>query len=230
MKMVNICGHTFVDEFLSANSTIIDCGANHGDFSDWISKHHTDASIYAFEPDLRLFQKLPKLERTIFYPLAVTGAGKPLSLMLGEARCSTAYFSERVGQNSVEVESVKLEDFCNEKCISRVDLLKLDVEGAEIDILIELSAEFLSNIGQITVEFHDFIQKSEVPRIRKVIEKLINNGFFFFQISRQDYADVLFVNSNIYRLTKFDVLKIYLIKYYRGLCRKIHRLINSSQK
>ena len=37
----------------------------------------------------------------------------------------------------------------------RVDLVKLDVEGAEIDVLREANASDLNSWCQLTVEFHD---------------------------------------------------------------------------
>ena len=37
----------------------------------------------------------------------------------------------------------------------RVDLVKLDVEGAEIDVLREANASDLNSCCQLTVEFHD---------------------------------------------------------------------------
>ena len=37
----------------------------------------------------------------------------------------------------------------------RVDLVKLDVEGAEIDVLREANASDLNSYCQLTVEFHD---------------------------------------------------------------------------
>lgn len=223
MILKNVCGHSFVSNFLHNEALIFDCGANHGDFSAWFSKNH-NAVIHAFEPDPRLFPKLPKLRQATFYPMAVSGTGKPLTLMLGDTRCSTAFFSEKPGQSSVRVDSVRLEQFCKDMDIVHIDLIKLDVEGAEIEILNGLSMELLSNVGQITVEFHDFLQKEEMPRIRKVIDKLKAQGFFYICFSHSDYSDVLFINKRICNLTWMAVLKIYGAKYYRGLQRIIGRL------
>lgn len=223
MLIKNICGHSFAANLIKPNPLILDCGANRGEFSIWFNRNY-DAAIYAFEPDPRLFPKLPVLKQTTFYPNAVSGTGDPLTLRLGETRCSTAFFSEKADQNTAVVDSVRLEQFCMEKNIQNIDLLKLDVEGAEIGVLESLSIGFLSKVGQITVEFHDFIQKSELPDIRKVIDRLKKAGFFYIRFSHYDHSDVLFVNKSLFRLTWFDVLNVYAIKYLRGLKRTTRRM------
>ncbi len=41
--------------------------------------------------------------------------------------------------------------------VDRIDLLKIDIEGAEIGMFDDCTDEELSSIGQITVEFHAFL-------------------------------------------------------------------------
>lgn len=225
MHLVNVCGHSFLRGLLCDKAIVLDCGANHGDFSGWIS-NNLNAVVHAFEPDPRLFSKLPPLPRVHFYPLAVSGSGRSLRLMLGEARCSTACFCENPGQQATIVDSVRLDQFCLKHSMSRIDLIKMDVEGAEIGILASLSNEFLSNVGQLTVEFHDFIQKNETSRIRNVILKLKNAGFFYIRFSFFDYADVLFINKNIHHLSWSDISLICGVKYLQGLRRMVRRKFN----
>ncbi|PXF56040.1 MAG: hypothetical protein C4B57_00895 [Deltaproteobacteria bacterium] len=225
MKIERVCGHSFSRDLLGNPAVVFDCGANHGEFSKWISEN-ANGIVHGFEPDPRLFPDLPSLSNTHFHHIAVSGTGDPLRLKLGEARDSSAYFSEKIEQESIVVESIKLDEFCRENSITRVDLIKLDVEGAEIEILTNLPEEFLRNIGQITVEFHDFIQKADQPRIRNVISKLRNSGFFCVKFSHHDYSDVLCINTKIYSIVWWQILYIYIIKYFNGLLRLARRRLN----
>ena len=222
MEIERVCGHSFSKDLLGNSAVVLDCGANHGEFSKWISENW-NAVVHGFEPDSRLFPQLPSLPNTHFHHIAVSGTGDPLTLRLGEARCSSAFFSEKTGQKSILVGSIKLDEFCRKNSITKVDLIKLDVEGAELEILNNLPKKFLRNIGQITVEFHDFIQKADEPSICDVISKLRKSGFFCVKFSHHNYSDVLCINTKIHSITWWQILNIYILKYLRGLFRLMRR-------
>ena len=222
MQIERVCGHSFFRELLENPAVVLDCGANQGEFSRWISKN-CNAVVHGFEPDPLLFPDLPSLPNAHFHHVAISGTGGPLTLNLGETRCSSAYFSEKSGQKSILVESIKLDEFCREHSITRVDLVKLDVEGAELGILINLPEAFLRNIGQITVEFHDFIQKSDVPYIRDIISKMQKLGFLCVKFSHYDYSDVLCVNTKIHSMAWWQIVYVYILKYFHGLKRMSRR-------
>ena len=228
MQIIKICGHSFAKNILNPRPMILDCGANYGAFSKWISEH-CNATIHGFEPDPRLFPNLPSLPDVHFYPLAVSATGEPLRLRLGEARCSTTIFSEKPDQQATVVDSVRLDQFCRMHSILGVDMIKIDVEGAEVAILNNLPTEFLSNIGQITVEFHDFLQKDQIPDIKNVITKLKSCGFFCIKFSYHDYSDVLCINKKKHAISGFDIALIYAKKYVRGIVRITRRKLGMSQ-
>lgn len=222
MELINVCGHTFVKGFLGAIPLVIDCGANHGVFSMCLAKDHS-AIVYGFEPDPRLFPILPEVENVSFFNLAVSGSGANLMLRLGEAKCSSAYFSEEPGQSIVEVKSIKLNDFFSENKLNNIDLLKLDIEGAEIEVLEKLPFEFLAAVGQITVEFHDFLNKAEVPRIQRVVQKMQGHGFYFIKLSYYDYSDCLFINTKAHPISLVAKIDFLFRKYYFGVKRVLVR-------
>lgn len=223
MELINVCGHTFVKDFLGATPSVIDCGANYGAFATCLAKEHL-ATVYGFEPDPRLFPVLPELENVKFFNLAVSGSGENLILNLGEENCSSAYFSEGTGQGAVAVKSTTLNDFCGEKKLKKIDLLKLDIEGAEIEVLDKLPFEFLSTvIGQITVEFHDFLDKAEVPRIQGVVRRVKACGFYFVKLSHHDYSNCLFINTKAHPVGSVAKINFLFKKYYFGIKRILKR-------
>jgi FkbM family methyltransferase len=228
MKIVNVCGHSFIKDLLGEQALVLDCGANRGEFSSWIAGN-CKATVHGFEPDFRLFPNLPVLSGVYYYPLAISSTGESLTLRLGEERCSTACFSEKPDQPFAVVDSVKLDEFCLANSLSRIDIIKMDIEGAEIDALSNLASDFLDNVGQITVEFHDFIRKDDLPRIREVISRLKKCGFFCIRFSYHDYADVLCINTKVHPLSWSDFLCIYVQKYYRGVARILCRMLGTNR-
>ncbi len=223
LKIINILGHSFLHSIAVMAETCIDCGANHGEFTLWLSQN-TKSSIWAFEPDPRLFAKLPQLSRAQFVRKAVDGTSGKMLLNLGQDRCSSFVYRESGKQERVWVEKVSLDAFCQENRIKTIDLLKLDIEGAELPVLEETSDELLSKTKQITVEFHDFIRKDDVPRIRRAIKRLQALGFLFVRFSHFTYGDCLFLNMRQLRITSSDRLKIILLgKYLPGIQRFLKR-------
>ena len=224
MQFKRVCEHSFLQNLLGNPAVVLDCGANHGDFSRWISDN-CSAVVHGFEPDPRLFPELPILRNVEFHPVAISATGKPLELNLGMKRCGTAYFPEYPEQETVIVKSIKLDEFCDRHSISHIDLIKMDIEGSEIEVLNGLPDDFLKKIGQITVEFHDFIDKSDLPRIHYIISKLHDLGFMKYQYSYSDHSDILFINQNIHKIKNFEKIMLIIIKYFTGITRLINRYI-----
>lgn len=218
MELINVCGHTFVKELLGTNPLVIDCGTNYGIFSSCLAKEHL-ATVYGFEPDPRLFPLLPKMENVKFFNLAVTGSGTSLNLNLGEEQCSSAYFSKETGQTTVAVDSTQLNGFYQENQLNKIDLLKLDIEGAEIEVLEKLPYKFLTAISQISVEFHDFLDKAELPKIQCVVKRLQRYGFHFLKLSHNDYSDCLFINTKLHPVNLITKIALLFKKYYFGIKR-----------
>lgn len=220
MDLMRLCGHSFVRDFIGTTPIVLDCGANRGIFSTELAGR-CRATVYGFEPDPRLFRGLPEVENVRFYDLAVSAFAEDMTLNLGMESCSSARFSEGEEQTSVVVKTAQLDAFCREKSLSRIDLLKLDIEGSEIEVLGGLPQALLAVTGQITVEFHDFLDIAERPRIRQVIRSLQASGFHFIRFSHHDYSDCLFVNSRQHPLGAMARIELLFKKYYRGISRKL---------
>jgi hypothetical protein len=79
--------------------------------------------------------------------------------------------------------------------ITKIDLLKLDIEGAEFDLIAVTPNQILQRISQIAVEFHDF---KPAFRNRELFEnardRLIALGFICCNMAFRTNGDVLFLN------------------------------------
>lgn len=76
----------------------------------------------------------------------------------------------------------------------RIDLLKMDIEGAEYDVLEDLLATDLW-VGQILVEFHHRSRAGWLGRTRRALEQLRGAGYRLFEVAPtgEEYS---FVNQN----------------------------------
>ena len=65
--------------------------------------------------------------------------------------------------------------------------IKVDAEGAEFDILENISEDMLKTISKIVIEYHIF-EENSIKRLENIMEKFEKNGF---KITKNPYSDTL---------------------------------------
>ena len=93
-------------------------------------------------------------------------------------------------------------------------MLKVDIEGAEIDMFNSTDDKVLKKINQITVEFHDFKKKDDKPVVRLINKRLASLGFIPVAYSKpsHEYYDMFFVNKDL--LNAYEILLIYFLRFF----------------
>jgi FkbM family methyltransferase len=147
---------------------VIDIGANIGLFSIYAALNGAK-KVYSFEPNHQAFLTLCKsieangLEDVIKpFNLAVSSKDNDTLLIprISSPYNSTKELSEVMDQRDFEeVKTISLTSILANNNIENVDLLKMDCEGAEYDILYNLSSDHFSNIRSIRLEHHKREQK-----------------------------------------------------------------------
>ena len=165
---------------------IIDCGSNIGLSVIYFKKLYPKAKIIAFEADPNIYQiqleNLKRFENIELKNKAIWIDNKGVQMHPNQA--DGGYVSQ---EGKVHVKSERLKDVLNNQ--KKIDLLKLDVEGAEFD-LIEDCREHLSIVKKLFVEIHTFQrEKQKVSRLIEVIEKA---GFRYFIENANDQKSPLF--------------------------------------
>lgn len=84
--------------------------------------------------------------------------------------------------NSIKVPIRKLSTVMEELGHTRLDVLKLDIEGSEYEVLDELLARG-TDVGQLLIEFHHQFKSIPVSRTRDAITKLNGAGYSVFNVS-----------------------------------------------
>jgi len=148
---------------LPPNPVVVDVGAHIGLFSLKARALWPTARIFAFEPVPATFALLSANLETngahvAAFNLAVSGPGQEtMTLQLdpwgNSGAASSQYASVLPFHAQVEVRTTSLPVFLDKQGIGRVDLLKLDCEGAEYDILNDLP-DLSERVGHLRVEIH----------------------------------------------------------------------------
>ena len=193
-----IAGHTFLPSLLRPANVLLDIGANQGQFTRAMARKF-GCKVHAVEPNPHLCAALHELAIpgvTVHgVALADTRGLRPFLLMNNSESshiCATDNSSERV----VQVEAVTLEDLISEIPDAGIDLIKIDVEGAELEVLERVPTRALERVRQFTVEFHQFMYPESRVRIEAVKNRFRGSGFWVVDFSRTNY-DVLFVHPNV---------------------------------
>lgn len=76
--------------------------------------------------------------------------------------------------NVVSVESITFADLLDRYRVDQIAALKINTEGSEYEILINLSEQQLARIDQIAVSFHDFIGIGSAKSVDAVLGYLRN--------------------------------------------------------
>jgi hypothetical protein len=107
----------------------------------------------------------------------------------------------------------------------RIDLMKVDVEGCEWDWLDTISDQELLAIGQLTIEFHDFVPEyRESNRTWLNYQRLIGLGFHCIEDPAFCSYNVLFVNSRLRIKRLADRVLIPLLGRMLRITWKLQRL------
>ena len=143
---------------------IFDLGANCGFFSLRALDHWPKASIHAFEPQRRLGKHLSETllrnnlsEQVKFQDKAVGKEAGNLTFYENRSPISASLIKDKVKRRSIvreyQVGVITLDQYAEKEGIGTVDLLKIDVEGGELDALAGAS-RVLDMTGALFIEVH----------------------------------------------------------------------------
>jgi len=95
--------------------------------------------------------------------------------------------------NAISVPCLTLNSIQNKFDIQKIDILKMDIEGAEFAVIEQAAASgWLNEISQLLVEFHHFLPDLTATQTRNAISKLRTAGFEISWIGRTNH-EYLFV-------------------------------------
>jgi len=182
---------------------IIDCGSNYGTSILYFKRIFPEARIIAFEPDPAIFDLLRwnmhsfGFEDVEIHNLAIWQ--DQTSMPFSSDGADGGRIVSDVSQNMLLVPTVRLDDYL----VSHVDMLKIDIEGAEVDVLATVSR--LQSVTNVFIEYHSFMDQQQ--RLPELLSLLRDAGFRYqvhTQFSPQrPFVDKVVQNSMDLQLNVF---------------------------
>jgi FkbM family methyltransferase len=142
--------------------------------------------IHAFDPTPRSIawvknQNLPNSFSLFEYGLANFDGNTYFELPENETHISGKISSENRNKR-ISVPVKKLSTIAHELGHSHIDVLKMDIEGAEYDVIEDILQSSLQ-IDQILIEFHHRFKEIGIAKTEKAVKQLYNAGYKIFHVS-----------------------------------------------
>jgi len=137
---------------------IVDAGANIGLASVYFANKYPNAKIISIEPEKNNFEMLKKniANYKNIIPLNAALWNKNEEVCVIDINCGNDSF--QIGQNDAsnfsKTDGFTIEKIMNMFNLPKIDLLKIDIEGAEKEVF-ETSTNWLNSVNTIAIELHE---------------------------------------------------------------------------
>jgi len=185
----------YIQQILKPDSVFIDIGTNKGIYLYQAEKVIQTGKVIGFEPNKSLVNYIkPLFPKAAIYPFAVSSHSGTAVLNipkkangLQDTRASLEAMGEDV--EKVEIQMVALDAFAKEKQWSKIDLIKIDVEGHEFDSVkgCEHILKTIKPIFIIEIE----LRHAHYP-IKDIFDFIIGFGYEVFYFDRKALKPVPF--------------------------------------
>jgi FkbM family methyltransferase len=195
--------------------TVIDVGANNGQFATLILKTHPNSKIICFEPQIGPFKNLKKIfkkNKIKLFRLACGSRNKTIMMNISNQDDSSSILD--IGKNQIHffpdtylkkkeiIEVAKLKEVINLKKQIKPILLKIDTQGYELEVLKGSELKYVKYI-LIECSFIKFYKNQ--PLFKEIDKFLKKKNFYIYKCYNQTMdnkdkviqADYIYSNSLI---------------------------------
>lgn len=145
--------------------------------------------VYCFDPtrgvDQFIMPYTEKYELLSFTPVGLSARdGEDLFFPpenTNHVSCSVV-LNQQTKDRAYKVQMKRLSTILQEKNISKIDLLKIDIEGAEYEVIPDILEENI-DVKQLQMEIHPDLFPDGKKKTRELIKKLNQHGFKIFGVS-----------------------------------------------
>jgi FkbM family methyltransferase len=160
-----------------APGTIIDAGANIGLFSALMKNRFPQARFFCIEPDEanchQLRKNLAGYSQVDILCAALWKETTTLKIVNRFKDNPSAYSVAEDPEGLVE--AIRIDQIMQRYELKRIDLLKIDIEGAESTVFSENYAQWLPKVRMIVIELHDWLQAGCSSPFFEAVQKTFSN-------------------------------------------------------
>ena len=194
-----------VKKHIKKNDRILDIGANIGYYTLlFASIIGSKGHVFSFEPEPKNFKilesnvKLNNFHNTTLEKLAVSNQSGNIELYLSDEGIGQhRIHKSRFGKSSISVKMISIDDYFDNN-FQKIDFIKIDVEGAEYDVLKGMKHILKNNSSiKILLEFNpiNLIEHGSDPK--EFLDFLETHNFLLHIISEKNnqFQPILSINE-----------------------------------
>lgn len=180
--------HKFWKELDLQGKVVYDVGAFHGLLTLYFASRAKQ--VVAWEPNPHNRQRLNDnlrlnaFSNVIVRPYGLSSEAKHATMSFDPAAPGTASFDPQMAAKGVEEESIELRLLDEEQNLPKPDLIKVDVEGFELEVL-KGATQTLRQRPHLFLEMHGANPEDKRNRVQAIVDHLCGLG----------YVDILHVES-----------------------------------
>lgn len=204
---------------------VIDVGANSGQTIDDVLSLFPDATVWSFEPDPYLYQKLTGMyvqSNVRLYPFAVSKeVGEKNLNRYSQSEANSFYDIDPegyYGSRNIEllekstVTCTTVDIFVAEQAIDHVDFLKIDTQGHSLEVIQGARGTLqLGNVGCLQVEFNVYGLYTKADDFVSALMFLRECGYELYALMNGDSEQIGHLWHDFYsgRLCAFDAFFVH---------------------
>ena len=163
---------------LNARSVVFDLGGFEGQWASDIFAMYC-CKIYVFEPipdHAHVIERRFKRNRKIkVYRFGLSNETKQVMISLEGGKSSI------FRKGTLQIKLVRASDFMEKTEVRKIDLMKINIEGAEYDLLEHLiETGLVRSIRNIQVQFHDLVPRAH-DRMKTIQDRLVETHSLTYQ-------------------------------------------------
>lgn len=144
--------------------------------------------VYGFDPTPKSINWISKknIENFTFFSYGIGNKDETAKMYLPKNKnyvSGSILKNKNLSRNYIKIKLKTLDSIMRYLDHKHINLLKLDIEGAEFNVLEDILEKNIS-IDQIIVEFHDRFFKNGRENRKNIMEKLQKKGYSLFAVSK----------------------------------------------
>jgi FkbM family methyltransferase len=176
---------------------VFDVGANIGDVTLAAVRSFPNAHIYSFEPVRATYQMLCENirnygERITPCNFGFFNASKKLDIHITSFHGASSILDQSLDHKSVHphiretgsesIQVYTLDSFMADKAIDRIDIMKIDVEGVELEVIEGGRETFKNKVDNVFIELSFLRRDRESPYWVEICKSLYDLGFMLINL------------------------------------------------
>ena len=176
---------------LDENSVIYSAGVGHDISFEKALVSRFNVNIELFDPSPTAIQTMEldenRMKKIHFYQIGFAGKSGIVKFAAPDMEQEGSFRVPGKNDASVEFQCRDLSSLMKERVHTKIDLLKMDIEGFEYEVIDDILQKSL-DIKQICIEFHHFMPHIKREKTLKAIANLKAAGFELIYKTKFDYT------------------------------------------